>query len=68
MTKCDYCDEEATHVIYVCPANLKALDQVASRRKDHLMRYILAQAKRQKTVVQKLQARIKELTKEKKET
>ena len=67
MTQCDYCNEKASNAIYTCPVHVKVLDQVASRRKDHLMRYILAQSKRNKTVVQKLQARIKELTEKQKE-
>lgn len=32
--RCSYCYQEAESVIYVCPAHAKALDKVATRRKD----------------------------------
>lgn len=60
-TTCDYCHENASHAICACPGHVKVLDKVASRRTDHLLKYIHARDTRQKNKIKKLKARIKEL-------
>lgn len=44
--QCDYCEEEPTHVVYVCEAHLKVLDQVANRREDHVVEGVEVEAKK----------------------
>ena len=36
--RCDYCNNEATQEICVCPTHLKALDQFTSRARDRKLR------------------------------
>ena len=43
---CDYCNEEATHIVLTCKAHLKVLDRVANRREDHVVEGVKVEAKK----------------------
>ena len=66
--RCDYCNKKATNVIYACRDHVKALDRTTNRRTDHSVNEVLTELQKRDNTIQKLLARIKELTKEQKET
>jgi len=71
MTKCDYCEKTAYWLIFACKDHLKALDRMHSRKESHSINYstareLEASLKTKEELIQKLEARIKELTKKKK--